>query len=384
MDTEKTTIDELQENTDEDKYTTPEFIKKLKESKEKSDTEANDHGDDQSMGSFGKKSIYETLEEDIFSSDIPGEEKLQKLSRLYSLRSRKVNILVTGATGVGKSSTINALFNTEVAKVGVGVDPETSLIECYQLDNLTIWDTPGLGDDVETDKEIKQQIINKLNEKDEDGNFVIDLVLVLLDASSKDMGTAFDLINDVLRPCLEEEASKRIIVALNQADIAMKGRHWDREKNVPDEKLEEYLEKKTASAGERIREATGLQVEPIFFCAGYMEEGDEAEKRRPYNLTKLLYYIVKAVPKDKRLALVDNLNDDGENWIYDDEKEDYMKATSDSFLDSVINSFLDGEQDGIELGDMLLGIPGGLIGAFVGGAFGIVRGVVGSLFGERY
>ena len=115
-----------------------------------------------------------------------------------------------------------------------------------------------------------------------------------------------------------------------------------------------------------------------------MEEGDEAEKRRPYNLTKLLYYIVKAVPKDKRLALVDNLNDDGENWIYDDEKEDYMKATSDSFLDSVINSFLDGEQDGIELGDMLLGIPGGLIGAFVGGAVGIVRGVVGSLFGERY
>jgi hypothetical protein len=37
MDTEKTTIDKLQEDMDEDKYTTPEFIKKIKESKEKSD-----------------------------------------------------------------------------------------------------------------------------------------------------------------------------------------------------------------------------------------------------------------------------------------------------------------------------------------------------------
>ena len=138
MDTKKTTIDKLQEDMDEDKYTTPEFIKKLKESKEKSDMEANDQGNDQSKGFSGKKSIYEILEEDIICSDIPGEEKLQKISRLKSLRCHKVNILVTGATGVGKSSTINALFNTEVAKVGVGVDPETSLIECYQLDNLTI------------------------------------------------------------------------------------------------------------------------------------------------------------------------------------------------------------------------------------------------------
>lgn len=30
--------------------------------------------------------------------------------------------MITGATGSGKSSTINALFNTEVAKVGVGVE----------------------------------------------------------------------------------------------------------------------------------------------------------------------------------------------------------------------------------------------------------------------
>lgn len=53
--------------------------------------------------------------------------------------------MITGATGSGKSSTINALFNTEVAKVGVGVDPETMDITKYDLDNLVLWDSPGLG-----------------------------------------------------------------------------------------------------------------------------------------------------------------------------------------------------------------------------------------------
>mgnify|MGYP006982437931 CR=1 FL=1 len=34
-----------------------------------------------------------------------------------------------------KCSTINALFDMEIAKVGVGVDPETMNITKYELDN---------------------------------------------------------------------------------------------------------------------------------------------------------------------------------------------------------------------------------------------------------
>lgn len=57
------------------------------------------------------------------------------------------------------------------------------------------------------------------------------MVVVILDSSSKDLGTSYDLINKVLIPCLGEDAAKeRILIALNQADIAMKGNHWDSEK----------------------------------------------------------------------------------------------------------------------------------------------------------
>ena len=70
-----------------------------------------------------------------FGEDDPVTQKVE------SLMEENVNLLLVGATGSGKSSTINAMFNMQVAKVGVGVDPETACIEKYELGGLTIWDT---------------------------------------------------------------------------------------------------------------------------------------------------------------------------------------------------------------------------------------------------
>lgn len=327
-----------------------------------------------------KKSIYDILEDEIMELDMSDSEKTKKLSRLLKIRGKKVNIMLTGATGVGKSSTINALFNMEVAKVGVGVDPETDCISKYELDNLTIWDTPGLGDGIENDERIKRDIIKKLNEMDEECNPLIDMVVVILDASSKDLGTSYDLINKILIPCLGDDAAKeRILIALNQSDIAMKGTHWDNEKNEPDNVLKEFLRKKAESVRKRIKEATKLDIKPICYCAGYKEEG--GEQRQPYNLTKLLYYIVKAIPKDKRLALADNINGDNDNWLYDDKEYDYKGGTKIGFCDTVWDCISDGAGTGCEIGGEILGIPGKIVGGVIGGAVGAVKGIFSAIFG---
>ncbi len=327
-----------------------------------------------------RKSIYDLLEEEIMASNMPDADKTKRLSRLLKIRGKKVNIMLTGATGSGKSSTINALFNMEVAKVGVGVDPETDCIAKYELDNLIIWDTPGLGDGVESDERITRDIIRKLNELDEELNPVIDMVVVILDSSSKDLGTSYDLINKVLIPCLGEEAAKeRILIALNQADIAMKGNHWNTEMNEPDDVLKDFLKRKAESVQKRIKEGTGLDIKPICYCAGYKEEG--GEQRKPYNLTKLLYYIVKAIPKDKRLALADNINDDKDNWLYDDKEDDYRGGTQRGFCDTVWDCLSDGASAGCEIGGEILGIPGKIVGGVIGGALGIVKGIFCGIFG---
>ena len=68
------------------------------------------------------------------------------------------------------------------------------------MGGLTIWDTPGLGDGVERDIEIATAIKAKLAETDEDNRQVIDMVLIVLDASTKDLAAIYTLANEVLLP----------------------------------------------------------------------------------------------------------------------------------------------------------------------------------------
>ena len=201
-------------------------------------------------------------------SDMSEEAKKHLLMSINKLKHTKINILITGATGCGKSSTINALFGTEKAKVGQGVNPETMDMNKFELNNIVLWDSPGLGDGKEADRRHAKNIIDKLYEKDSDGNALIDLVLVILDGSSRDLGTSFELINNVIIPNLGEDRS-RLLIAINQADMAMKGRYWNVEKNQPEVELINFLNEKVESTRRRIKEATGVDVEPIYYSAGY-------------------------------------------------------------------------------------------------------------------
>lgn len=324
---------------------------------------------------MNKEKFFDAMEKDIQSANIPESEKTKLMQNLLHLKDQKINLMITGATGSGKSSTINALFDMEVAKVGVGVDPETMDIAKYELDNLILWDSPGLGDGKEADNRHAKNIIKKLNELDNKHELLIDLVLVILDGSTRDLGTSYELINKVIIPNLGENKEQRILVAINQADVAMKGRYWDYEKNQPEQKLKEFLDEKAASVKKRIKEATGVDVDPIYYSAGFKEEGEEQQK--PYNLSKLLYYIVKATPEEKRLSYIDNLNQEEEMWKDDDGLKDYRAEVQQSFFTTVKEHAVKGAEIGGEIGS-LFGKAGEVAGKVVGG---VVGGVIG--FGKK-
>ena len=131
-------------------------------------------------------------------------------------------------------------------------------------------------------------------------------MLVTLDGSTRDLGTSYELINHVIVPNLGQDKENRILVAINQADVAMKGRYWDYKKNKPEPPLQKFLKEKVDSVQRRIKEGTGIDVIPIYYSAGFKEEG--MPQSRPYNLSKLLYYIIKFTPKKKRLSFVENIN----------------------------------------------------------------------------
>ena len=202
-----------------------------------------------------------------------------------------LDVMATGVTGAGKSSTLNSLFTKNVAEVGDGVEPMTMETGYYELnDVLRIWDTPGLGDGVENDKRHKKKLVELLRKTyalDGKEYGFVDMVLVIIEGSSRDMGSTYTLLNEVLVPNIQKE---RILVVINQVDIAMKGRHWNQKTVKPDTQLLNFLEEKALSVQRRVKEATGVSIlKPVYYSAVYK-----------YNLHAVLDFIIDNIPLHRR------------------------------------------------------------------------------------
>ncbi len=218
-----------------------------------------------------------------------------------------LDILLVGATGVGKSSTINAIFGNRVAKVGEGCDPETQIISSYRVkDYFRVHDSAGLGDGISNDEKHAKNIINELlktvttnSDKSTSYGF-IDMVMVILDGSSRDLGTTYQLLKNVILPIFDP---KRIIVVINQADMAMKGRYRNHNFCIPEQPLIDFLEEKSKTTQDRIKEATGLTINrPIYYSAEYS-----------FNIDKIISHIKSNLPRERRII---KINESTKQFIY--------------------------------------------------------------------
>lgn len=209
------------------------------------------------------------------------EVKSQEIGILF-------DVMVVGVTGAGKSTTLNSFFKKEVAAVGRGVDPQTMSLDCYSLNDLfRFWDTPGLGDGKKKDGEHAKLLKYLLHKNYGEKNGWIDLVLVIIEGSNRDLGTSYKILNEIVIPNFQAD---RVLVAINQADMAMKGRYWNQYENKPMEQLEVFLEEQACSIQRRVKEATGMDIiKPIYYSAEY-----------GFNIDKLLDLIIDNIPLERR------------------------------------------------------------------------------------
>ena len=207
----------------------------------------------------------------------------RKLSRMAV---HPLDVMVTGATGAGKSTTLNALFER-----GDGVDPETMELTSYSLNEVArFWDTPGVGDGWVQDQRHSKKIIDLMYKTYTiDGSKYgwIDLILIIIEGATRDMGSTYKLINDIIIPHFQRD---RILIAINQCDVAMKGRHWNAHYNRPDEVLKQFLDDKVSSIKQRVRVSTGIDIiQPIYYSGEY-----------GYNINRLMDLIIDNMPLERR------------------------------------------------------------------------------------
>ncbi|GAA7849101.1 hypothetical protein HpBT0302_06970 [Helicobacter pylori] len=101
-----------------------------------------------------------------------GGLNMSKMLEHIKKEKPKMNVLLMGATGVGKSSLINALFGKEITKAGVG-KPITQHLEKYvdEEQGLILWDTKGIEakdykDTMESIKKEMEASFKTLSEKE--------------------------------------------------------------------------------------------------------------------------------------------------------------------------------------------------------------------------
>jgi len=172
--------------------------------------------------------VVELLKDSVDAST--GEVTYSEYESKKNINKEKVNIIVAGKTGVGKSSLINYIFGKEIAKVGDG-QPVTQEIQEYDLenDNITLFDTKGIEakDYEKTLDNIKKYLELKQDSPDE----------------NDDIHIAWLCISE--RGDRVEEADRELLKILSEAGIPVIGvftkRESKRESNFVNKVVEDNL-----------------------------------------------------------------------------------------------------------------------------------------------
>lgn len=231
------------------------------------------------------------------ANDLLGDQKMSEedFEEIYHMIQDKVDneppprFAFIGETGVGKSSTLNSLFNA-----GLGVSHteactqevrgiEISFDEVEGANGALIaYDMPGLGE-----SQLKQREHIQLYErvlKD------VDVALWILDAQHRAIASVQHYLETELK-AIDPRLLDRMVIALNKIELVYPGESaWHPLANLPSEEQEENIKGRIRDVKRKIHEVLPRWKGKVI--------GYSAHKR--YNLPHLFDAMMDAVPNKRR------------------------------------------------------------------------------------
>ncbi|MGL4499772.1 MAG: GTPase family protein [Planktothrix sp.] len=211
-------------------------------------------------------------------SQILGEEESKELLIAIKQQAKKApKIAVIGQAGVGKSTTINSLFNLQekVSHTTTGTtEASENTIILPDGGQLSIIDLPGLGEDIELDEKYKKIYREVLPSAD--------VILYVLQADMRALKMDQEILRDIVQNVMGD-LKNRLVVGLNQVDKIGPG-NWDEKFNRPSPEQEDNIKRRCEDAQQKMSQSLSINLEQIEYYS--------ALKR--YRMYPLLRAIIKA------------------------------------------------------------------------------------------
>lgn len=232
---------------------------------------------------FGKAGVSKSEKELVFG-------KLDE-----EITGRPFKVAVIGQSGVGKSSTLNAVFGLNLPTSDIEEGTTEIIEKVFPMRdgfNLSIYDMPGLLQSRKRDKVYEEMYREILPQ--------CDVIVYIIKANTRNIGDDCRILKDVVLPiCNENSIKDNLIIAVNKVDAIGETIDpedpelvWNPLENKPSQKLWECINKKRLDIFEKliseklvlINEKNALKPEQVVFYSAVFE----------YNLGKVLEAITNA------------------------------------------------------------------------------------------